>query len=135
MRGLLPPTPSGTPPGTRRSACPIAWRGRATSRNRESISGKSQIPPRANPLCPYTFVTESFFGLRVPYLRVPGPRSLYPFPFQAQLEAGSHTFLRGFWFPMYVIFAVRTAETLIPHLLWTTNRFALFSIQHISAKM
>eukprot|EP00959_Pyramimonas_sp_CCMP1952_P260776 5452653-Pyramimonas_sp.AAC.1 len=36
MRGLLPPTPSGTPPGgrspSRRSACPIAWRGRATSR-------------------------------------------------------------------------------------------------------
>eukprot|EP00959_Pyramimonas_sp_CCMP1952_P224933 4703492-Pyramimonas_sp.AAC.1 len=40
MRGLLPPTPLGLPPGgsktlkpSRRSACPIAWRGRATSRN------------------------------------------------------------------------------------------------------
>eukprot|EP00976_Prorocentrum_cordatum_P009188 183724-Prorocentrum_minimum.AAC.1 len=37
MRGLLPPTPLGTPPGgarlarSRRSARPIAWRGRATS--------------------------------------------------------------------------------------------------------
>eukprot|EP00959_Pyramimonas_sp_CCMP1952_P092475 1935337-Pyramimonas_sp.AAC.1 len=47
MRGLLPPTPLGTPPGgfgsrlgTRRSARPIAWRGRATSRN---LKGKVKV--------------------------------------------------------------------------------------------
>eukprot|EP00976_Prorocentrum_cordatum_P108912 1194929-Prorocentrum_minimum.AAC.1 len=34
MRGLLPPTPSGTPPGL--SDAPIAWRGRATSRMKEA---------------------------------------------------------------------------------------------------
>eukprot|EP00976_Prorocentrum_cordatum_P020401 414546-Prorocentrum_minimum.AAC.1 len=47
MRGLLPPTPSGTPPGgaSRRSACPIAWRGRATSRKpKSSTVGRNFLP-------------------------------------------------------------------------------------------
>eukprot|EP00959_Pyramimonas_sp_CCMP1952_P113172 2365465-Pyramimonas_sp.AAC.1 len=41
MRGLLPPTPLGPPPGgeaSRRSACPIAWRGRATSRKEKRVN-------------------------------------------------------------------------------------------------
>eukprot|EP00976_Prorocentrum_cordatum_P039052 794250-Prorocentrum_minimum.AAC.1 len=56
MRGLLPPTPSGTPPGgvpSRRSACPIAWRGRATSRKVFPINHRSgeairRYPPNSS---------------------------------------------------------------------------------------
>eukprot|EP00976_Prorocentrum_cordatum_P055040 1110266-Prorocentrum_minimum.AAC.3 len=80
MRGLLPPTPSGTPPGggaARRSACPIAWRGRATSRKIPDRfpTDSRQIPdrfPSDSPQIPHRFPTHSH-GLPVAHQLTSSP--------------------------------------------------------------